>query len=118
MNPLQQCPGCKGKLMQWHAGGLWEEICEDRCGMGFYQTFASSFEDEQITNLAFYTKHFQFVIYFPNSNYNPGITHVYLHPFPRGMTTQYPVFSIKNLQWDFDNLTKLNDKYHTLLTFT
>ena len=117
MNPYMLCPGCNSGLQLWSSGGLHQDFCIERCNLRFYQTYVKP-GDALVTNVSFHTKHFHYIKYFANSNYFPGITHIYHSPFPKGQSVQSPVFTVKDFQLDFDNLDKLDNKYLTYVTFS
>lgn len=132
MKSFKTCPSCHSDLVNYHSGGLYiqscklacstsSEPCKDHpCPIQFRQSFHSSFEDSTIRNFQIYTKHFYLYKYSPFHLLFQNETHIYHRFFPRGASSQMPVFKVKDLILDItdpNSIEKFDNKYHILSTF-
>lgn len=114
MKRFQECPICKVGFKQVNTSPSWfEEICKNHytCPAEFRQYFDSSFDEEDISYIHFYTKTFNFYTYYTSRPDVPaGMTHIYFNKFPRGEFVQSPAFRIQDMKIDWDNYSKLDER--------
>ncbi len=119
MKAFPTCPICQSKFRQvFYSKGWLEECCmNDDCPGEYRQFFIDSFQSGRLSYVRFYTKNFLIYSHFEEHTMFPGITHIYQRNFPRGEGTQKPAYEVKNLNLDFSNLEKLDNKYLTYNLF-
>jgi hypothetical protein len=124
MIPFKLCPNptCNGKFTQVsYNQGWWEEVCYNvDCDLNFRQYFPLSFEDKELLYITFHTKRFNVYAYFPGTNSSlAGLTHFYHLDF-KDKTVQSPIATLKTsiLEFDFNNIDKLDSKFFTLSIFS
>src|SRR4030043_350976 len=128
MIPFKVCPSCNSDFVRYNSGLYFLESCkkacsnsadyckEHDCPIQFRQQYKDSFEGE-ISSFQFYTKHFHINYYTSLDGCFPNTTHIYTKHFPREANTMSPIFRIKDLVLNFNNLDELDKKYFTLSLF-
>jgi len=124
MKPFKECPACAAHFTQDNKNAIWwEEFCSNMfngvnpCPIKFRQYYKSSFQDDQLRYLQFYTKNFHIYVYFEPDTLWPGKTYIYDKVFNRGEHVQGPAFIVNNFPIDFNDLEKIDFKFRKLNLF-
>lgn len=121
MKPFKLCPNCNGKFTEVNYNSAWwEEACyNNECELNFRQFFQTSFSDTELTYIQFHTKRFNIYAYFDCKHSLAGLTHFYHLDF-KSATVQRPIATLKTnkVEFDFNNIDKLDNKLFTLSIFS
>ncbi len=111
MIPLTQCPGCQSKFKRIRQNEGWhQETCKKYCPLNYSQFHQIDFDDNDIGYLHFYTKDFNVYVYVDHFGIK-DLIYIYHKVFPRGESTQQPVFKIPRFEIDWNKLDYYNNKW-------
>lgn len=127
MKPFKKCPSCNSFFIKNDSSieSFVLESCEKACVTSaspcenhncniqfrqYYNEYSNS-----LSYIQFYTKNFHIFSYFLGMF--EGETHIYPKISPREQDLVEPIFVIKDLIIDFNNIDKLDQKYKTLSLF-
>lgn len=120
MKPLKQCPHCNIPLDRFQYNERWfQEHCPKsiQCPIKYYQYYAHSFDDKELSYVTFHTKKFSVYAYFDSHEGFRNTFYIYSVDFPRGAQSQPPLFKVEAFEIDFNNLDKLDRRWNNLSLF-
>lgn len=109
MIPLIKCPGCQGKFKRIKQNERWhQELCENRCPLDYSQYHKIDFDDNDIGYFTFQIKDFHVYVYIDHYSLK-DIIYIYNKIFPRGESSQLPIFRIPIIEIDWNKLDHYNN---------